>query len=244
MRYENRELMERLAGEYVLGSLTGGARRRFEQLMRNDPKLEALVIQWQEELTPLADQTPEISPPPQLLGKLKRHIGPGSEPTRPGFWNRLATWRQLALANGALAGILALFLGLPLVTPTDPEMSQLLYVGVLEDRQQQSSVVVLAYNKPWRLEIESKVPLDSDNDSELRLWIESDDQTAPQFLATIPSDTKQIALSESTWDQLKEARFLLVSRDPAASPTTRPVGAVLFRGLCINLKKWSSKPMG
>ena len=43
MDYSNRELADRLAAEYALGTLRGGARRRLQQLLPAHPTLAAAV---------------------------------------------------------------------------------------------------------------------------------------------------------------------------------------------------------
>ena len=41
------ELPDRLAAEYVLGTLTGGARRRFDALLPAHPTLRRAVTGWE-----------------------------------------------------------------------------------------------------------------------------------------------------------------------------------------------------
>lgn len=62
MNYEHPELRDRLAAEYVLGTLHGGARRRFSTLLRSSPALQQAVEQWQERLMPMAEAL--TGPPP------------------------------------------------------------------------------------------------------------------------------------------------------------------------------------
>ena len=50
MDYGRRERADRLAAEYVLGTLQGPARRRFETLQSAHPALRQAVAQTQEEL--------------------------------------------------------------------------------------------------------------------------------------------------------------------------------------------------
>ena len=47
MDYSRPELADRLAAEYVLGTLQGPARRRFEALQQAHPALRQAVAQWQ-----------------------------------------------------------------------------------------------------------------------------------------------------------------------------------------------------
>ena len=59
----NEALRERLAAEYVLGTLRGAARRRFEGWMFHDAALRRAVTEWQERLVPMAELTPAVTPP-------------------------------------------------------------------------------------------------------------------------------------------------------------------------------------
>ena len=47
------ELADRLAAEYVLGTLTGGARRRFDALLPAHPALRRAVAGWETRLLPI-----------------------------------------------------------------------------------------------------------------------------------------------------------------------------------------------
>lgn len=46
MKYDNDELRNKLAGEYVLGTLHGYARARFESLLKYDANLRRIVADW------------------------------------------------------------------------------------------------------------------------------------------------------------------------------------------------------
>ena len=50
----NPECRQALAGEYVLGSLQGAARRRFERLLVDSPDLQRYVADLEVTLAPLA----------------------------------------------------------------------------------------------------------------------------------------------------------------------------------------------
>ena len=53
------ELLDRLAAEYALGTMHGGARRRFQALMRQHVVVTQAVARWDERLTPMTAQLPE-----------------------------------------------------------------------------------------------------------------------------------------------------------------------------------------
>ena len=56
MNYRQPELCDRLAAEYVLGTLHGRARARMQQLLRDDLLLQARVAFWEHKLLPMAAQ--------------------------------------------------------------------------------------------------------------------------------------------------------------------------------------------
>jgi anti-sigma-K factor RskA len=49
----HRDLVDKLAAEYAVGTLRAGARRRFEQLARHDPGVQATIDRWQHYLADL-----------------------------------------------------------------------------------------------------------------------------------------------------------------------------------------------
>ena len=63
MDYGRPQLADRLASEYVLGTLRGPARRRFEALLSAHPGLRDAVSLWQQRLAPLSTSVAEVAPP-------------------------------------------------------------------------------------------------------------------------------------------------------------------------------------
>lgn len=110
MDYGRRELADRLAAEYVLGTLRGPALRRFQGLLAAHPALRSAVAQWEQRLAPLADSVQPVQPSPQLWARLERRLFAAAPSPAPAsaaepWWRRLLLWRALSAA--ALAGLLA-----------------------------------------------------------------------------------------------------------------------------------------
>ena len=57
------ERTERLAAAYALGTLRGGARRRFEQLAQRHPHVRAAALTWQGRMAGLTELQKPIAPP-------------------------------------------------------------------------------------------------------------------------------------------------------------------------------------
>ena len=245
MRYDDPTLRRQLAGAYALGTLRGTARRRWERLMQQDRELRRLVVEFQEDLVPLALAAPEVRPPARVRSRLAAAIAP---PTRqsaePGWWQRLGFWRGLAGVNAALAVALIAFIGVGVLRQAPPVASELVYVGVLSDASDQPKVAVLAYNRPFRLEITAKDALSAPPGAELRLWIRERDTDRAVFLRAIPAGEKVFALDDERWKLLRDAKALLITRGTIGTPTAVPGGEILYQGVCVNLKKWSNARAG
>src|SRR5687767_1432740 len=108
MDYARPALADRLAAEYVLGTLRGPARRRFESLLPAHAGLRAAVAAWQVRLVPLAAAVEPVEPSEAVWPALERRLFAPVEADAPGgWWRRLALWRGVA----ALATVAALALG-------------------------------------------------------------------------------------------------------------------------------------
>ena len=64
------DLLERLASAYALGTLRGGARRRFETLAREQPPVRAAALIWQTHLAGLTELQTQSSPNPAVWTRI------------------------------------------------------------------------------------------------------------------------------------------------------------------------------
>ena len=163
------ELLQRLAASYALGTLRGGARRRFESLAREHASVRAAALVWQTHWSGLAELQPGSTPDPAVwvrihnlvqadkalhamaAARMERTAGP--EPV--GWWRTLWVWRGAALA-GAVATLAAVVVGLQahggLQATTSAQIAalqqqlqatpQIQYVAVLADDKADASMLV------------------------------------------------------------------------------------------------------
>ena len=59
---QNPELLDHLASSYALGTLRGGARRRFETLAREQAPIRAAALIWQSRLASMNELQPQSVP--------------------------------------------------------------------------------------------------------------------------------------------------------------------------------------
>lgn len=68
------ELMDRLAASYALGTLRGGARRRFETLARSSPTLRVTAQVWQERFMSMTELAPSQAPSPNVWKRIENIV--------------------------------------------------------------------------------------------------------------------------------------------------------------------------
>lgn len=118
MDYSREQRAERLAAEYVLGTLQGGARRRFEALLPAHPRLRQARLDWERRLIQLDDAIPPVTPSPRVWAGIEQRLF-GDEaagtpsPARVRWWQRLALWQGAAGVATVAALTLAVLLSLP-----------------------------------------------------------------------------------------------------------------------------------
>ena len=102
MKSANRELLDRLAAEYVLGTLRYRARRRFERWLLS-PQVGAIVKAWEERLAGLEPQLAPVTPPAAVWHGIEEKLELRKLQRRPA-----ARWLAIAasLAFFVVAGIL------------------------------------------------------------------------------------------------------------------------------------------
>ena len=108
MRYESAELLDRLGAEYVLGTLRGPARRRFERLCVASAAARASAHRWEDEWSALSRSITPLQPSAHVWPAIQRRVAAagGARPRRPSSW---PTW---SLAAAASLAAVALVVGL------------------------------------------------------------------------------------------------------------------------------------
>ena len=82
MNYDRPELLDRLAAEYVLGTLRGGARSRFDRLQRQLPAARIAVAGWEARLNSLGTTVPATAVPGRVWDAIVERTG-SSRATAP-----------------------------------------------------------------------------------------------------------------------------------------------------------------
>jgi anti-sigma-K factor RskA len=221
MKYADPELLDRLAREYVLGTLRGPARRRFEAICRSDPAAQRRVREWEDRLLGLSLALEPIRPSPAawqgVLARLGLDAGTAGTPRRPGNAWRFAIAAMLAVVVAGLGWMLATRTGDPTaIARLAPEGGAAIWnVETYPDRGR------------LRIVVAGSVPAEAGRSYELWALPEGG---APVSLGLMPSErTETRRLSAAQLEALARSRQVAVSLEPSGgSPTGAPTGPVVY----------------
>lgn len=104
------DLIERLAAAYALGTLRGGARRRFQALAREHASIRAAALLWEERIAGLTELQPLSQPGPQVWKRIENLVQAMPAPARDA--QAATTLAPLAPLASAVADSLRRALGL------------------------------------------------------------------------------------------------------------------------------------
>jgi len=244
----NPGLQDRLAAEYVLGTLRGPARARLQRLMARDANLRRAVEAWQERLVPIAIAIDPVQPPNRVWEMIAARIAPPAGAAgQGGLWDSLAFWRNLGLvASGATAALLAAVIVFPdAQRPAPPpqivrvpaDELPAAYFAVLTDPKTQKAVLaVTATRNSDRMVVKRLETSINVQGRSLELWALPAGQ-APRSLGIVATQDKHTVQLRGKADAaLGDSAVLAVSLEPSGgSPTGAPTGPVLYTGPCIKI---------
>ncbi|QBM27008.1 anti-sigma factor [Hydrogenophaga pseudoflava] len=248
------DLLDRLAAAYAIGTLRGGARRRFETLARERAPVRAAALVWQSRVASMTELEPAVTPSPVVWTRIHNLIeaereqaamaAARAEPAPPvpaGWWRSLALWRGAAGA-GALATVLAVITTVGLrdrmgaqIDELQAKLSaqpQIEYVAVLNDEQASASMLVTFDPKNRKLTLQRVGGYQEAADKSLQLWA-LPPGSKPRSLGVL-SQEKLLQLAAGEGD-VREVPALAISLEPKGGvpSETGPTGPVLFKGALI-----------
>jgi anti-sigma-K factor RskA len=246
MRYSHPELLEHLASSYVLGTLTGGARRRFERLQRDRADVRVRVAQWEARLGQLAMSVPVHTPSPAvwtaIAARTQAARPQATAQARPGWlgWLKPAGFGLGGLAAGVMAASMlfvtapGIFLSSDQVAMRTGEKLPQSYVGLLTDAQGHGKLLVSSLRHGKTMTVKVIGPITPPASGTLVLWAVPAD--GPAFvLGPVPSSGSAVSmLPDSSEKLLSKVSKLVVTLETAATPAA-PSATVVFSGNCAKL---------
>lgn len=231
MNYDNPELIERLAAEYVLGTLKGRARRRFESLMSNHQWIRATVWEWEARLSPIAGAVDEVAPPERVQKNIEDHLD-NLGATKPGILGNINFWRGWSFV--ATAAAIALIAILPL--PTD-EVPREDHVAVFNDQDSKPLWLISADLDTGKVTFRSVNEAAIAVDKVFELWmLPAGDQPRSLGLLPVTGGEVHTQIPPGLLAVLRNTEGLAVSIEPiGGSPTGLPTGPVVYQASLLEL---------
>ena len=253
----NPELLDRLAASYALGTLRGGARRRFETLAREHATVRAAALVWQGHWSGLAELQNQAQPAPAVWTRIYNLVRADVDaqaaqaarvvPAASGGWLRsLLLWRGAA-ALGALATVTAVVIGLQahkgLQATAGAEVAQLRqqlqatpqiqYVAVLQDAQSSASMLVTFDPKSNQLVLQRVGGFSEGAEKSLQLWAVQPGGGGVRSLGVMGHDA--VYTLPAAQADMQGVPALAISLEPLGGVPGEggPTGPVLFKGELI-----------
>lgn len=237
---KTQERVEKLAGEYVLGSLQGLARSRFERWMMESYRVRQEVWYWEAQLSGLSQAVEQLQPSVGAWESISRRLWHADSATAPFGEDKVTPirdrgrfWRPASLLATAASLVLAVALTLELTEQPTSEPS--LLAAITSAEQTHWIFNTDSDGSQLLTRAVSAAPAAPDKDYELWVLPRSGN---PVSLGTIQADGERIVISltDEQRKQLLESRKLAISLEPeGGSPTGAPTGPVLHTTELLNL---------
>lgn len=236
MRYDNPELVEILSAEYVLGTLKGAARRRFEQLVAQKPSWLLSIQWWEKHLHVLADTLPAQQPHARVWANIQSQLFNKAASSQPAA----SAWSGLfKFLSTAIVASVATFLILQ--SPKEAVTEQYEAVAMLSSKTAESGWHLSLKQSQVgeaRINAYSLASLVQKPSNAYELWLLPENSGKPISLGLLPQrGDKTLVVPAAVLAQFKNSNLAVSIEPVGGSPTGQPTGDVVYQGQLINIKK-------
>ena len=257
----NPDLIDRLSAHYALGTLRGGARRRFETLAREHASVRGAALLWQSRLVSMNELAPPVAPDPAVWSRIDEFLqvekqaqamlhaqrkAPRASKLAP-----LQTWlSSLLLWRGAAAaGVFATVLAVVQVVSLQGQLGQsstqvaqlqaqllatpqIEYVAVLANAKSDVSMLVTFDAARSSLNLQRVGNYREPKDRSMQLWALLPNGSPKSLGVLGDADLTRLAALAA---DMQAAPTLAISLEPKGGVPSEggPTGPVLFTGTVV-----------
>jgi len=198
MNYLNEQRRNALAAEYVLGTLRGKARVRYQKLMMQYQLIAETTALWEQYLGGLNQRVPPVKPPPRVWEAICAQIDPASVTESTALPSssdgtsddnivaferkRRKQWRLFS----GVAAAAALMMAVLLVTLSEPVVAPIERVAIFSDTDNQPLWIIEISGDSLNVRVTDALAAVSDKD--YQLWMAPADGGAPISLGLLPKN--------------------------------------------------------
>ncbi len=224
----DREELDGLAAEYVLGQLAGDERRAAEARLAADPAFRAAVAAWERRLQPLADTAGEVAPPggtfAAILGRLESAPPAIAGGNVVALRRSLVRWRITSAIVGAAAAVLAVVVVLERTGPAQ----QTEFVAILTAEGAKPAFVASVDTVKGTISVRRVVDA-APADKSYELWAIPPGGT-PRSLGVVEQASYRRALDLAPSGNFT---FAITLEQKGGSPDGTPKGPLVFSGALV-----------
>jgi len=221
---------QNLAADYVLGVLDANDQAEAERLMLADNAFVRDVELWRRRLSDLDTSATPLEATGELWSRIESSIAApaaGAEPAqgRPSFWTSLPAWRAIGLVASAACLIFAVAFGVALrEAQRTPAM-----IAVLVDGDK-AGAVVHVFND-GRAVLLPLTDIAVPPDRALQVWTLPSRERGPVSVGLM-QQARTLSLALKDLPAPRDDQLFEITLEPkGGSPTGRPTGPILFKGL-------------
>jgi anti-sigma-K factor RskA len=228
MKLATHPALDALAAEYVLGTLRGAARRRFERALSSEPLVAGRVNYWQQRINLKPSAVQAVQPSREVWKRIERDLN--LRALQPPWYSRLNIWRNWALAASVA---LVLVIGTQLIRVAEPpvELTAIATLAGDDVAVRGTTVSALLSRDGKRLALRSERAIVADAARSYELWLLPNGGGAPISLAVLGSLDAAFSVPPAQVGRIARGAKLAVSVEPAGgSKTGAPTGPVILVG--------------
>jgi anti-sigma-K factor RskA len=231
MNYQSESLRNALAAEYVLGTLRGPARQRFQKLMMQYPLISEATHIWEQHLNGLGQKIPAVQPDAKVWLGIEQQLGFVAQPAKDNVVaitkNKPRVWQGIAGLASAAAVVLAVLVFN--ITPApEADIQQLAMVN-----NEQTELLWAIEVSADSIDVRVTKKLVANINADYELWIVAADGRPPISLGLLPK-TGQLTLSKPKLFEQIDIAALAVSLEPiGGSPNGAPTKVLYTTQLAI-----------
>jgi len=245
VNYDRAELLDRLAAEFVFGTMSGRVRRRFQRLRAHLPAADAAATAWEARTGALARSVPPVAPSPELWSAIDRRTGGTGTEVAPAAKSTAIGWWAWALPlTGLVFGMIGTFAFVRLAPDALVPIDQIVqergilpqsYVGLLTDSTGAATILASSTRQGRTMSIKVLRPIDVPAGKVLALWaLPRGGEPFP--LGVVPREGKDSFEMPDTSEKLLSnvPRLAVSIEDGPAKAGDTPAGFILT-GHCVKL---------
>jgi anti-sigma-K factor RskA len=263
-RYQQTNIVDHLASQFVLGTLAPLVRLRVISLCKHNEALENRINFWQEKLVVIDHKTVKLPPHDDSWSVISHALGMDADVNletikvdplqnvKQSFFSKVTNWWSDNIFSSpifsvptyrlsAAFSLVVLVMATLIVNPFSNSAEQLSYVAVLTDQKGSAHLVASTYGDSRKLVVNVINIPDIDIEQSLELWVVSKTDAQARSLGVIPQGKSLIEqqLTQAQWRLIKDSESLIVTMEEAGgSPIGEPSEMIVSRGLCVRLQEW------